>query len=97
MTDTERIDALERMMSPDDNYCEIFFAGLRNWTGKAEAFQVESNPERFATLNRPTLREAIDEAIRLHTSNPTGLRCAGLGAHKQDPVVGQPELTKNGQ
>lgn len=22
------------------------------------------------------------------TSNPTGLRCAGLGAHKQDPVVG---------
>jgi SAM-dependent methyltransferase len=26
--------------------------------------------------------------------NPTGLRCAGLDAHKQDPVVGQPELTK---
>ena len=37
--------------------------------------------------------------VRCHSNqpNPTGLRCAGLGAHKQDPVVGQPELTKNGQ
>lgn len=25
-----------------------------------------------------------------HTSNPTGLRCAGLDAHKQDPIVGLP-------
>ena len=72
MTDTERIDALERMMSPDAGYCEIYLAGLRNWTGNAHAFQVESNPEKFQTLNRPTLREAIDAAIASHTSNPTG-------------------------
>ena len=71
MTDTERIDALERMMSPDAGYCEIYLAGLRNWTGNAHAFQVESNPEKFQTLNRPTLREAIDAAIASHTSNPT--------------------------
>lgn len=26
--------------------------------------------------------------LRLKKANPTGLLCAGLGAHKQDPVVG---------
>ena len=26
--------------------------------------------------------------IASHDPNPTGLRCAGLDAHKQDPVVG---------
>ena len=29
------------------------------------------------------MRGAIDQAMQ----NPTGLRCAGLDAHKQDPVV----------
>ena len=28
------------------------------------------------------------ELVRRLLSNPTGLRCAGLGAHKQNPVVG---------
>lgn len=31
------------------------------------------------------------EIVQCLSSNPTGLRCAGLGAHKQDPVVGIPK------
>lgn len=30
-------------------------------------------------------------AIAEPNANPTGLRCAGLDAHKQHPVVGRPE------
>ena len=35
---------------------------------------------------------AFDDALNAaRSSNPTGLRCAGLGAHKQDPVVLPPD------
>lgn len=67
MNDTERIDWMERIMTDDAAYCEIYFAGLRNFTtGKASAYQVESNPQVFPTMNRPTLREAIDAAITIN-------------------------------
>lgn len=37
-------------------------------------------------------REVFDHIVALHNANlpnPTGLHCAGLGVHKQDPVVGR--------
>lgn len=61
--DSERLDKLEALMRPKDGYCEIFFAGLRSGDAEATAFQVESNPEKFPTVNGPTLREAIDAAF----------------------------------
>jgi hypothetical protein len=64
--DSNRLDWMQKMMTPNESYCEIFFAGLRNWnTPDATAFQIESNPPRFPTLNKTTLREAIDEAMKL--------------------------------
>lgn len=38
--------------------------------------------------NAPTEGGAVATWNEINT-NPTGLRCAGLGAHKQDPVVGR--------
>ena len=63
-TERARLDWLESVMAPDANYCEVFFAGLRNWTGSAHAFQIESNPRKFPTLNAPTVRAAIDAAMK---------------------------------
>ena len=63
-TERARMDWLESVMAPDANYCEVFFAGLRNWTGSAHAFQIESNPRKFPTLNAPTVRAAIDAAMK---------------------------------
>jgi len=63
-TDSEMIDWLQRIMTDDNNYCEVFFAGLRNQTGKVTAFQIESNPQVFQTLNAPTVREAIAMAMQ---------------------------------
>lgn len=38
-------------------------------------------------------RQKWEQASRiLDIANPTGLRCAGLDAHKQDPVVGMSDL-----
>ena len=68
--DTKRLDWLEDIIRPDACYCEIFFAGLRNWTGNAHAFQIESNPELFKTLNAPTLRAAIDGARGVTSVSP---------------------------
>lgn len=65
ISDSDRIDWLEDKMRNDSDYCEIYFAGLRDFkTGEASAFQVESQPEKFKTVNAPSLREAIDAAIR---------------------------------
>lgn len=64
MTDTERLDLLEELMTPNSDYCEIFFAGLRDFkSDKAEAFQIESNPQKFQTRSASTLRGAIDLAL----------------------------------
>lgn len=57
--DSEMLDWMQSMMTDDNDYCEIFFAGLRNWTGKANAFQIESNPEKFKVSNAPSIREVI--------------------------------------
>lgn len=62
LRDSQRLDWIEHVMTYDDNYVEVYLSGLRNQTGKATAFQVEVNPEKIATLNAPTLREAIDAA-----------------------------------
>lgn len=59
--DTFRLDLLQLLMTPDGNYCEIYLSGMRDFkTGQANAYQIESNPTKFSTLNRPTLRAAID-------------------------------------
>ncbi|MEN6360030.1 MAG: hypothetical protein ABFD59_08240 [Smithella sp.] len=69
--DVQRLDWLENMMSPDNNYCEIYMAGLRNFkTGKAEGFQVESCPDKFPVSTGRSLREAIDAAEQ--ALNPPG-------------------------
>ena len=39
------------------------------------------------------IMQAADSAIR--TFNHKGLRCAGLDAHKQDPVVGLPDSERS--
>lgn len=62
-TDKELLDWLQEMMTNDSDYCEIFFAGLRNGTGKATAYQIESNPEKFEVLNAKSIREAIELAM----------------------------------
>jgi hypothetical protein len=61
--DSKMLDWIQSIMTNDDDYCEIFFAGLRNGTGKATAFQIESNPEKFKTVNAPTLRDVILKAM----------------------------------
>jgi hypothetical protein len=63
-SDAEMLDFLQEIMTNDDNYCEVYFAGLRGSTGKASAFQFETNPEKIPTLNKPSLREAIAEAMK---------------------------------
>jgi len=69
-SDSEMIDWLHLIMSPDSDYCEVFFSGLRNFkTGYATAFQVESNPEKFKTVNATTLRESITLAM-IEYNNP---------------------------
>lgn len=65
MNDKDRIDWLERMMRPDSNYCEIYLAGLRNFTiGFASSYQIEANPEKFPTTQGISLRDAIDGAMK---------------------------------
>lgn len=67
-TDSEMLDWLQKIMTNDSTYCEVFFAGLRNFTtGSALAFQIESNPEKFPTLNGETIRDAITKAMELYT------------------------------
>jgi len=59
----EVLDWLESIMLPDDNYCEIYLGGLRNFReGHATAFQIESQPEKFKTTQGKTLLEAINNA-----------------------------------
>ena len=63
VSDTERINWLERLMQFDADYCEIYMAGLRTFQkGQAETYQIESNPTKFDTTAAPSLREAIDKA-----------------------------------
>jgi len=57
---------------------------LRMFKGDAEwAWLVEKLRSDVRKLSR---------AVAVYRSNPTGLRCAGLDAHKQDPVVGMSDL-----
>lgn len=63
--DKDRLDWIQGKMTPADNYCEIFFAGLRDGLSDADAFQIECNPEVFPTTNAKTLREAIDKVRNL--------------------------------
>lgn len=63
-TDTEMLNWIEAMMIPKDNYCEIFFAGLRNGNSDADEFQIESNPEKFKVLNAKNIREVIAKAMK---------------------------------
>lgn len=69
LTDTELLDWLQEMMLYDDNYCEIYFAGLRNGAGKASDFQIESNPEKFKTVSGKNIREAIKKAMNEANNN----------------------------
>lgn len=67
-SDTEMIDFIEQLMTNDNDYCEVYLTGLRNWTGKATGYQFETNPDKIPILNKPTLREVIAEAMRLLNS-----------------------------
>ena len=63
-SDSEILDWLQIAMSPNSNYCELYLAGLRNFESDyAQAFQIESCPEKFKTVNAPTLREAVSLAM----------------------------------
>ena len=62
--DSERIDWLESAMRPKGVYVEIYLAGLRNGDSDAISYQVESNPTRIETQQGPTLRMAIDAAVK---------------------------------
>ena len=65
LLDKKRLDWLEALMTPADDFCEVFFAGLRHGIGeRATAFQIESNPEKFPTTQRATLRECIDAVLQ---------------------------------
>jgi len=65
LLDTKRLDWLEAMMTPADDFCEVFFAGLRTSISQpATSFQIESNPEKFPTTQRATLRECIDAVLQ---------------------------------
>ena len=65
LLDKKRLDWLEAMMTPADDFCEIFLAGLRHSIGSpATAFQIESNPEKFPTTSGATLRECIDAVLQ---------------------------------
>jgi hypothetical protein len=66
--DTERIDWMQKMMTPGNGYCEIYMAGLRVGSGDADAYQIESNPEIFTIAHGKTLREAIDVALTKKTT-----------------------------
>jgi hypothetical protein len=69
LTDCDRLNWLQQKMKPKDDYCEIYFAGLRNGNDDATAYQVEASPEKFKVQNAPTLREAIDKAIMVEKLN----------------------------
>lgn len=63
-SDAEMINFLQELMTDDNDYCEIYLSGIRNFTtGKAAAYQFETFPEKIPTLNKPTLREAIAAAM----------------------------------
>ncbi len=61
--DKELLDWLQKMLTSKDNYCEIFFAGLRDGNNDATCFQIESSPEKFPTLNAINIRWAIKNAM----------------------------------
>lgn len=63
--------------------CEIMEWSLLEW-------QKQANPKSAKLLvELMGLPLEIRRQVLVPTQNPTGLRCAGLDAHKQDPVVGQ--------
>jgi len=62
-TDKEMLDWIEKIMTPKNDYCEVFFAGLRNGNNDAEDFQIECNPEKFKVINAKSIREAISIAM----------------------------------
>lgn len=78
MTDAERLDWLQSLMQPAENYVEVYLAGLRNgipdWS--ASTYQVELKGEfdvrkgQLTAINGKTLRDAIDSAMLLHPRNP---------------------------
>lgn len=68
-SDSEMIDFLQSLMTNDDDYCEVYLSGLRNWTGRATEFQLETNPQKIEILNKSTLRGAIAMAIKIYNKN----------------------------
>ena len=63
-SDTEMLNWIESIMIPKENYCEVFFAGLRNGDADATEFQIECNPERFEVLHAKNIREVIFLAMQ---------------------------------
>ena len=63
-SDTEMLNWIESIMIPKENYCEVFFAGLRDGNSDATEFQIECNPERFKVMNAKNIREVIFLAMQ---------------------------------
>jgi len=64
--DKERLDWVQKIMTPKETYCEVYFAGLRNGLSDATKFQIESNPwEHFQSIQGESVRDVIDKAKEL--------------------------------
>lgn len=64
--DKERLNWIEKIMTPKETYCEVYFAGLRNGYADATEFQIESNPwEHFQSIRGKSVRDVIDKAKQL--------------------------------
>lgn len=62
-SDTQMINFIQSLVKRRNGFCEVYFSGLRQPGQEAEAIQFETNPQCIPTLNKPTLREAIAEAM----------------------------------
>lgn len=63
-SDTEMLNWIQAIMTPKENYCEVFLAGLRNGNTDATEFQIESNPQRFETFQAKNIRDTISLAMQ---------------------------------
>ncbi len=63
-SDSEMLNWIEKIMTPKESYCEVFFAGLRHGDSDATEFQIECNPEKFEVLRAKNIREVIFLAMQ---------------------------------
>lgn len=71
--DTERLDALQLLLTPNTPATEVFLAGLRSGGASATEFQCEIAPSdgQWRSFRGPTLRDAIDKGVSQYSKLPT--------------------------